>query len=287
MLDRLNSVLEGQTSYARFATTTSLVALLGVVDYLSGYEVSFSIFYLIPVAMAAWYGRANPARALCVIAALTWLGLDLASGHLYSHPAIPFWNAVVRLGFFLITATLLTRLRHALLAQAALAEVDGLTGIMNARTFATKYGAVAEFARRHHRSLAVGFVDLDNFKTLNDTLGHSVGDEVLKMVASSIAGRIRASDSVARLGGDEFALLLDTDLEGAHALFADVRTNLLALGVQNGWPIGFSIGVAFFDTPPADSDAAITAADELMYRVKSSGKNDILFERYNDDNHGA
>lgn len=287
MLAELNGALQGQSSFARFVTTLSLVALLGAVDYFTGYELSFSIFYLIPVAIGAWYGGGTHSRVLAFLAASTWLSVDLAAGHQYSHPVIPFWNALVRLGFFLITAILLARLRHALQTQVALAEIDSLTGIMNARIFAVRYKIVAELARRHRRTLAIGFVDLDGFKAVNDTLGHSIGDRVLKEVARVISSRIRASDSVARLGGDEFALLLETELEGARFLFANVRNDLIALATENSWPIGFSIGVAVFGRPPAECDDAIKFADHLMYRVKAAGKNDILFETYDEDDQDA
>lgn len=281
MLDKLNELLRGQSQLARLATSALLVAIVGCVDYFTGYELSFSVFYLIPVALSAWYGSGRVAAPVCLMSATAWLLGDVISGHQYSHPAIPLWNAAVRLGFFAVTATLLCRLREVLEIHASQAQQDGLTGIMNARAFAARYGSVANLAGRHGHSVVVGFIDLDGFKAMNDSLGHSVGDEVLKAVASTISQRIRASDCVGRLGGDEFGVLLpETGLDGARSLFAAIRGSLLALADRQGWPVGFSIGVAVFGRPPESSDEAIRLADHLMYRVKATGKNNILFEEY-------
>ena len=86
---------------------------------------------------------------LCVLSALSWYGADLGAGHPYSHASIPVWNTVVRLGFFLITASLLLRLRGALDQQARLAQHDGLTGLLNARTFMARGEHMVQLARRH------------------------------------------------------------------------------------------------------------------------------------------
>ncbi|HVC10293.1 MAG TPA: hypothetical protein VNE59_01530, partial [Burkholderiales bacterium] len=107
------------------ASSLALVAFIGASDYLTGYELAFSIFYLIPVGVGTWYAGPRIGFAMCLASAATWLAVDHATGHRYAHPAIPFWNAEVRLGFFVIVAHLLYRLRAALDAQAELARQDG------------------------------------------------------------------------------------------------------------------------------------------------------------------
>jgi diguanylate cyclase (GGDEF)-like protein len=194
----------------------------------------------------------------------------------------------VRMAFFIVIAHLLARLRTALELQSSLAQQDGLTGIMNARAFQRQCRFVTKLAARHKRTIALGYLDLDGFKKVNDTLGHGVGDHVLTVVAGELASRLRASDFVGRLGGDEFAVLLsETDAAGARILFGRMREQLLDLAARNGWPIGFSIGVAVFHSPPANVDDALRCADELMYRVKSTGKNNILIEEYPGEPRGA
>jgi len=281
MLKSVDVFLSAQSRVRLAAIALILNVVIGAADYLTGIELSFSIFYLIPVVACAWYAGPRLSVAACIISAATWLLVDFTSGHQYSHPAIPYWNAGVRLGFFGIVAYLLARLREALAIQESLALHDGLTGIMNARSFRQKYDLHAPLAIRHRHSIALGYIDLDGFKGVNDSLGHGAGDRVLKSIAVELASRLRASDAVARLGGDEFAvLLMETDLEGARALFAEMRERLLALAAQHGWPVGFSIGVAVFHAPPETAEEALRHADALMYKVKRAGKNRILFEEH-------
>jgi diguanylate cyclase (GGDEF)-like protein len=264
------------------AVTIALTALLGAIDYLTGSEVSFSIFYLLPVSLAAWYARSI--RVLvCLLCAGTWLGMDLAAGGAYSQQWIPAWNTLVRLGFFVIVARLLGNLRSALEVQTELAERDDLTGVLNARAFNRRYESVARLGRRHGHPAALGYIDLDGFQGVNDSLGHSAGDRVLRAVAERLQAGLRATDVLARIGGDEFAVLLpETDRVGAEVIFRRLHGTLLELAVQSGWPIGFSIGVAVFASPPLAADDALHVADELMYRVKRGNKNDLRIESISD-----
>lgn len=235
MLQAVHRFLSGQSQTRISLGALILVAVIGATDHVTGYELSAS----------------------------TWLLVDYTSGHAYSYFAIPFWNAGVCLGIFLIVAHLLSNLK------SALAQQDGLTGITNARTFRQRDELLAHLAIRHGRPLTLGYVDLDGFKGVNDNLGHEVGDRVLRAVAAELSRRLRTSDIVGRLGGDEFALLLtETDLNGARTLFADVRKRLLAVAVRNRWPVGFSIGVAVFRPPPESVEEALKHADALMYKAK-------------------
>lgn len=258
-----------------------LVANIGIIDFASGYELSFSIFYTIPVAIVSWYSRKRLSYLFCIISALTWFAADYHAGHQYSHPSILLWNVIVHLGFFIIFAFLLNRLHDVLASQKVLAQLDGLTGMMNARAFRLRCNATFDLALRHNRSLALGYLDLDGFKGINDTLGHDAGDLVLKTVANAITRRLRTSDFGGRLGGDEFAIVLpETDLAGARAFFDGLRSNLIEQVALNNWPVGFSFGVAVFRFPAANPDEAIRYADALMYKVKNSGKNRILYEEF-------
>lgn len=281
MIRAVDRFLSVQSQVRLAVGSFALVAIIGLIDDLTGYELAFSIFYAIPIGVSSWYVGNRSGVAVCIVSAITWLAVDFTSGHPYSHPAIPFWNMGVRLAFFIVIAHLLARLRSALELQSSLAQQDGLTGIMNARAFKRQCRFVTQLAARHKHTIALGFLDLDGFKGVNDALGHGVGDRVLTVVAGELASRLRASDFVGRLGGDEFAVLLsETDLAGAQVLFSRMREELVDLAARNGWPIGFSIGVAVFHSPPANVDDALRCADELMYRVKSTGKNGILIEEY-------
>ncbi len=186
-----------------------LIALvLGFLDYITGYELSFSVFYLLPVAIAAWYIGLEAAVLVSCASAATWQISNYLAGEVFSSPAIPFWNAITRLGFFLVVSILFTRLRKALDHERSLARIDFLTGVLNSRAFDQIAAAEIQRSDRYGHPLTLAYLDLDNFKTINDEFGHSTGDELLKTVAVTIHDNLRSSDYVARLGGDEFAILM-------------------------------------------------------------------------------
>lgn len=279
MQHRLNAFLLARSRLQIATISLLLVVLVGAIDYASGYELSFSIFYLIPVAVSSWYAGRRIGIVACVLSASVWFLADHETGHQYSNFEIPIWNAIVRLGFFFIVAILLTRLRALVEMQTSLAQQDALTGILNGRAFNERYELLVKLAARQRRPVALGYLDVDGFKDVNDTLGHSVGDQVLRAVAKTITERLRASDFVGRLGGDEFAILLqDVGLEGAKTLFAEIHGDLLDIARRNHWPIGFSVGVVLYHSPPASVDEAIGCADALMYKIKKAGKNELAFE---------
>jgi diguanylate cyclase (GGDEF)-like protein len=130
-----------------------------------------------------------------------------------------------------------------------------------------------ERARRHGRPLTLAFIDADDFKYVNDALGHAEGDALLITVAQTLRGSTRAVDAVARLGGDEFALLLpETDGDTARTLLHRLRATLGEAMERHGWRVGFSVGAATFVEPPASADLLMARADELMYEAKKTAK---------------
>jgi diguanylate cyclase (GGDEF)-like protein len=261
--------------------SASAVAIVGCLDYLTGFEISFSVFYLLPVGIAAWYAGPRSGAAFAVIASLTWYVADLAAGQPYQHPAIPVWNAFVRLCFFLIIASLLATLREGFRSERLLAKTDALTGALNLRAFEERLGHDLDLTARSGSPLTLAYIDLDDFKRINDAYGHHEGDRLLQAVSRTLAGEVRRSDSLARLGGDEFALILPgTDLDGATALMAKLRRQLGELGASNGPAITCSIGAVVFHERPSSAGDAVAAADRLMYAAKNHGKNAVFVDVY-------
>jgi diguanylate cyclase (GGDEF)-like protein len=256
-----------------------LVAACSAVDYWSGPEIYLSIFYLAPVAVAAWYGGRTMAVLLCLASGVASYLVDLYGGGTHSHVMIPVLNASTRFGFFLVTALLLSRLRAEFLYHQTLAQFDPLTGLANRRLFFGMARQEIERARRTLRPFSVAYFDLDNFKQVNDRSGHAAGDKLLRRVAQVLAGQTRALDTAARLGGDEFALLLpETDATGANACLFKLREAFDREIEREGWPVTLSIGAVTFRQAPRDVDTLIQRADALMYQVKRGGKNHIRHE---------
>lgn len=258
-----------------------LVLLVGCIDYITGTEISFSIFYLFPVTLVTWFVSMRAGILIAVASALSWILADLLSGHLYSHHAIPYWNMSVRLGFFLIVLGTLSRLKAAYEREKELSGIDPLTGVTNGRAFREAALAEIERAQRYGRPFAIAYVDLDNFKTVNDRFGHSTGDTLLRTVANDLRKSVRATDSVARLGGDEFAILFpETGDEAARAVLEKLRHRVADSMRENEWPVTMSVGAATFFSPPDSVDSMVRLADELMYAAKKNGKNRIRHEVY-------
>jgi diguanylate cyclase (GGDEF)-like protein/PAS domain S-box-containing protein len=162
-----------------------------------------------------------------------------------------------------------------------LAHHDTLTGLPNRALILDRLQFILAAARRRDTHVAILFIDLDNFKTVNDSLGHAAGDALLKVVADRIQGAVRRGDSVARLGGDEFLVVL-SDLESEQGV-VPVAEKLLASISQSMTLEGHivaaspSIGISLFPRDGATSDALIKNADAAMYLAKERGRSNYQF----------
>ncbi len=257
------------------------IIVTGLTDYLTGYELGFSIFYVLPLAFIVWFGSRNLGLVAAVISAVLWLTVDIASGHVYSHPLIPIWNAFIRGGFFVLIVVLLSEIKIAHEKERKLARFDNLTGAVNARYFYELLTIEIERSERYRHPFSIAYIDLDNFKQVNDQNGHLVGDRVLQTVVQTAQSHLRKTDIVGRLGGDEFVLLLpETDQPQAQAVMSKLREQLLSAMQSADWPVTFSIGVITCQKPPTHPQLLLKAADALMYQVKHHAKNDIRYDYF-------
>jgi diguanylate cyclase (GGDEF)-like protein len=159
------------------------------------------------------------------------------------------------------------------------AAVDLLTGLATYRVLQERLQYEVERSKRSDEPFALLFLDLDEFKQVNDRYGHEAGNEILQAVASEIRAAVRASDVAARYGGDEFVVILTrTDLHGATRVAEALREGIEAVGRRLGYADGsvtVSVGVAEFDPRrPAEGDLLVTA-DRALYRAKAAGRNVI------------
>ena len=258
------------------------VALLSVamLDLVTGDEIPFSLFYLLPVSLASWLGRGR-GLILALLCTLTWWYIDNWNGYVYSSVAVAVWSTAIRLGYFSVVAFLTSALRRAILREQAYANHDALTGALNSRSFLESLNREIERSKRYEHSFTVVYIDLDNFKTINDTFGHSQGDKVLCKVVEVLKGCLRSVDVVARLGGDEFALLLpETPLAAAQTTLLKVRGAVLSEMTKNGWPVSLSVGALSSHGDVSDADSLLKRADALMYEVKHGGKDGVRLEGF-------
>lgn len=254
-----------------------LLGLVAFLDYFTGNELSFSFFYLIPIAMLSWVTNSKVGIAICFISAGIWLAADILSGADYSSPVIYYWNTAIRFSFFLLMV-FLTRMGKALELEKGISRTDHLTGAVNQRFFSEIMQLELDRSTRYKHPLTAAFIDVDNFKAINDQLGHSVGDRVLETIARAMQQHLRKTDIVARVGGDEFAILLpEADMTVAQIAISKMQHGLVNEMLANHWPVTFSIGVITFNTPPDSADEMLNMADKIMYSVKNSGKNNISY----------
>ena len=236
----------------------------------------FGILYVIPVLLVTWtdgliwgivFGIAS--IALRETVALDQMPLDTP---------LP-WRIANAGAYVAVLAVAIAGLRNLRRSQAQLAQLviqDQLTNVLNARAFADRLGEELDRNRRYPRPLALLYMDLDNFKIINDSHGHQTGDAVLRLVADAMRSSVRHSDIVGRLGGDEFAVLMpETD-----APLADAAAKRLVAGLRNvfqGTPnVTASIGVVSCTATDASTDDLLRRADQAMYDAKKLGKDRVV-----------
>jgi diguanylate cyclase (GGDEF)-like protein len=259
----------------------TLIVAIGCIDFLIRYEIGLSVFYVLPIALITWFTSRWFGIAASLTSALVWFSADVASKGAYLHPLILGWNTLIRLTFFVIITFLLAALRKAAQRERELARLDYLTGAVNPRFFFQLAHVEIDRLQRYRHPFTLAYIDLDNFKTVNDRLGHATGDQVLRTVVSAVKKNIRRTDSVARLGGDEFALLLpETNQESACVVLSKIQEDILEEMRINNWPVTVSVGVLTCPVAPPSTDALVSMADDLMYSVKRDGKNGVKYSTY-------
>ena len=251
------------------------VGVIALLDYETGPDLSLSIFYLIPVGICAWWGGFSHGILLSLAGSLAWSLVDSLENPAMP-PAIGLWNAIVRAGTLVIVSSLVARVHAGTMRERLLARTDPLTGAANGRTFYEAVVIESERAGRNNRPLTLAYLDLDDFKQLNDKLGHAAGDKALVDLVTLIRPALRSSDVLARLGGDEFALLLpETDAAGAVSLLTRLQTAIAAEMARAGRSVTVSVGAVTFLAPVWDVDRMVQQVDQLMYAAKRRGKNRV------------
>ncbi len=250
-------------------------------DAYLGPELSFSLFYVLPIGVAAWYADQAWGVALAFLGGALWLLGQVMTGVADERLWTSVWNGGIRIGMFLVVVSLLLRLRGALERERVLASVDLLTGLANSRYFLDRLQEEIDRANRYGDPFTVAYIDLDDFKIVNDRGGHAEGDRLLQIVAEAMQSSSRRTDVLARLGGDEFGILLpQTSFDGASPPIRKLLDRIVEEMLNEGWPVSASAGVVSFEAEFPDAGTALRAADLLMYEVKDRRKGGVRHLRW-------
>lgn len=265
----------------------SLVAMFGWLDFVTGTDVRSVLFYFVPIMLVSWTLGRRYVLLVAVTSALVWGAAEFLL-HDYQFNLASAWNEISALTVFAFVGLSIsalrrerdelrkanTRVRDLLENEERIARTDVLTGLPNSREFLERLQPEIARSIRENKPLCLLYLDLDNFKQVNDRHGHIEGDRVLQRVADALRVCLRAADVPARLGGDEFAALLwQSDAEGASAVAERLQEAVKKIAPD--YPLcnfGASVGIAWFEKPPQDATEVVRRSDEAMYEAKRAGK---------------
>ena len=194
---------------------------------------------------------------------------------------IPHMKDGVAQGFYVLSSDITTvKSQERMLQQ--LARSDALTGLPNRRSYGEKLQDTADRSSRYGHRFAVMFLDVDNFKRINDTLGHGAGDDVLKEIAQRLLASVRETDTVSRLAGDEFTIILENvtkqedAVKVAQKILDAIRKPFLIAGVNRN--VSISIGITCVSESATDVAKITKGADDALYQAKAAGRNGYFIE---------
>jgi diguanylate cyclase (GGDEF)-like protein len=264
--------------------------LVGVLAWWLRSSESFVLVYLAPVVIAAWW--LGPTSA--VLVASTAAAAFGVSTHALQ-PTLPLvmvlWESFTHLTIFVALGLTVARMHHSQerLAEATarladmvdrerlLARTDPHTGLPNFRALLEYLGSEIERSRQLRRRLVIAYVDIDDFKKVNDKHGHAAGNDLLATIAALIRDNLRSTDICARVGGDEFAVVFIDEHADVRPVLRRLARRIAEVGsCFADAKVSASIGMATFDTAPASADAALHCADQAMYAAKAAGKAKIF-----------
>jgi diguanylate cyclase (GGDEF)-like protein len=262
-----------------------IVALLaalgiGVADYALGQGITFLPLYLLVILPLSFFESFLAGVAAAWVVSMIVLGVDIIG-----RGPVPGYLLYLRTGLhfamFIVAAATASWIARIYTGLKELSIRDGLTGLYNHTYFKTRLGEEVIRAARFDRPLSIILIDLDHFKSCNDTYGHTVGDDVLRGLAGLMKTNLRAVDIPARYGGEEFVILLpETGLglakEVAERLRWIVERHRFMLDHPKG-PLAVTLsgGVAAFDRARSTPDLLLDAADRALYKAKADGRNRI------------
>ncbi len=276
-LNTLFYILDKRSTKNIWLLSLFIVFFLACFSTLFGNLIFLEPFYIIPITLASWYGSKRSGFYLAVVSVLLLLLIKEFQTEFDPRKILSY--GLPCLISFVLLAILVTNFRSVYRVESVAADTDSLTNINNSRGFYVELANELLRSSRYEHVFSLAYLDIDNFKFINDSLGHATGDKLLVEVANCLKSSLRKTDIVARLGGDEFACLLpETEQLEAKAAFFKASELLRKRMKICDWPVSFSVGLVTFDTMPVDIKETMKIADELMYSVKNKKKNNISYQ---------
>lgn len=250
--------------------------------FITNNVVDIKAFLIIPVLLSSWYGSKKSGAFMSVLACLSFVSATLSLGlNPHEMRSILFDTAILFL-VLLIVATIVTDFRKVHRLEVTAAETDFLTGACSSRKFYAELANEILRSKRYGHIFSIAYLDVDNFKMINDKLGHTAGDKLLIEVSRCLRTTLRETDIISRIGGDEFACILpESEQEQVISALKKAEIALKAAMKKYSWNVSFSVGVVTFRNLPDDVNEAVKIADNLMYEVKRDKKNDIAYRVWN------
>lgn len=275
------SILENRRPKNITKLSFFLILVLGVVQFLLGKTINIAPLYIFPTLFSSWYGSKTTGVLSAFLSTLVFVVIEAAFSRVSSNYYELLLFSAPYLIAYVLLAVLIINFRNVHRVEVHAADTDNLTGVHSARSFYAELANELLRSKRYNHVFSLAYIDIDDFKNINDSLGHSAGDKLLKEVADCLVSSLRDTDVVARLGGDEYVCLLpETKQEEAKAAFFKAANLLKKRMEKYKWEVSFSIGVMTFENLPEDIKEAINVADKLMYSVKNDNKNDVAYQVY-------
>lgn len=265
-----------KTTAAGVILSTFVLGIIVTIIHLKGTSM---LYWLFPTTLASFCIMNHRTASVLNLLAI-FFTFPAIYPKLGLHEVIVIYSSLCLLSFFSYIFTIINQSQRDQLSQ--LAERDALTGALNRRSLdENMLIALNNFSRNHSRKKSLIILDLDHFKSINDTYGHSTGDEILIRIARLIRSNIRLSDRLFRYGGEEFVILVDNAaIDEAQTLADSIRERVERSNIFNKKVITISLGVAEL-TADLDTDSWLKRADEALYEAKRTGRNKVCVANKN------
>jgi diguanylate cyclase (GGDEF)-like protein len=246
------------------------VSMIAMLDYLGGWELHLSHFYIFPIVLVSWFVNKRTGILVAVCSAWIWFISGGLEGAKHSSGIIAYWNSSMLAGVLIALAYVVARLRARFDRISDAANKDFLTGLPNARAF---YELAAHEMKKSFglEPLALAYIDLEGFKWINHRFGYATGDHMLCSIAQTILQRTVRKDLVGRIGGTAFAVLMpNTNSDGAHFILEKIHNELKNERRRYAQPVQVFISAVACTKAPRSVAQLIHQAETSMKRMKGN-----------------